>query len=158
MKALTIRQPFAHLIVTGRKRLETRKWLTSYRGPLLIHAARSVHEEPIPGVAIDLASLPLGAIIGMVRLSACFSPLELTSDVGHRLATQLLTPTERSFGYFGPGWYAWELQDPVEFKTPLPCPGNINLWAPSRVLHDKILRLTPNDITRHRASELKSAS
>jgi hypothetical protein len=39
MRALTIRQPWAWLIVHGHKDLENRTWCTSYRGPLLIHAA-----------------------------------------------------------------------------------------------------------------------
>ena len=77
MRAITIRQPFASLVVTGRKRLETRKWFTSYRGPLLIHAARSVHREPIRGVA-SLEGLPLGAIVGRVHVIGCLSENELT--------------------------------------------------------------------------------
>lgn len=36
MKALSLRQPFAGLIIAGAKTIETRKWRTSYRGPLLI--------------------------------------------------------------------------------------------------------------------------
>ena len=41
MKALTIKQPWAHLITIGRKTIETRTWYSSYRGPLAIHAGRS---------------------------------------------------------------------------------------------------------------------
>ena len=41
MKALTICQPYALLIVTGIKRVENRTWPTRYRGPLLIHAGKS---------------------------------------------------------------------------------------------------------------------
>lgn len=41
MKALTVHQPWATLIAIGAKRLETRSWSTSYRGPLAIHAAKS---------------------------------------------------------------------------------------------------------------------
>lgn len=36
---LSVRQPFAHLIVAGVKDVENRDWPTSYRGTLLIHAA-----------------------------------------------------------------------------------------------------------------------
>lgn len=39
MKALTVHQPYASLIAIGAKRIETRSWSTSYRGPLAIHAA-----------------------------------------------------------------------------------------------------------------------
>ncbi len=39
MKALTLWQPWATLVAIGAKRVETRSWSTSYRGPLAIHAA-----------------------------------------------------------------------------------------------------------------------
>ena len=39
MKALTIWQPWASLLVSGQKKYETRSWATAYRGPIAIHAA-----------------------------------------------------------------------------------------------------------------------
>jgi hypothetical protein len=42
-KALSIQQPFAHLILTGRKRLENRTWSTPYRDCLWIHATAPIH-------------------------------------------------------------------------------------------------------------------
>lgn len=38
MKAISIHQPWAWLIVEGYKDIENRTWLTAYRGPVLIHA------------------------------------------------------------------------------------------------------------------------
>ena len=38
MKALTIKEPFASLILNKKKLIETRSWKTSYRGELYIHA------------------------------------------------------------------------------------------------------------------------
>ena len=43
MKALSVRQPIASLIVDGVKPIENRMWRTAYRGPVLIHAARQPH-------------------------------------------------------------------------------------------------------------------
>lgn len=43
MKALSVKQPFAGLIAAGVKRLETRTWETTYRGPLLICAGLNAH-------------------------------------------------------------------------------------------------------------------
>src|SRR3990167_3828953 len=40
MKAITLTQPWATLVALGHKRIETRSWTTSYRGPLAIHAAK----------------------------------------------------------------------------------------------------------------------
>jgi hypothetical protein len=49
MKTLTVRQPWASLIVTGAKDVENRSWPTSYRGTLLIHAGvRLALSAPFP--------------------------------------------------------------------------------------------------------------
>lgn len=53
MKALSIRQPWAWAILHAEKRIENRDWKgpPSYRGPLLIHAAKGIrvgeHAEAI---------------------------------------------------------------------------------------------------------------
>jgi hypothetical protein len=41
MKALTLIQPWASLVAIGAKRVETRGWRTSYRGPLAIASRAS---------------------------------------------------------------------------------------------------------------------
>jgi hypothetical protein len=45
MKVLSVRQPWAWLLVAGRKDVENRTWNTKYRGPLLIHAGKSWDAE-----------------------------------------------------------------------------------------------------------------
>ena len=45
MKALTIKQPWATLIMQGDKRFEFRSWQTKYRGDLLIHAGKGIDKE-----------------------------------------------------------------------------------------------------------------
>lgn len=72
--ALTIRQPYAWLIVMGIKPVENRTWSTTYRGPLLIHAAVKPHEhsiseiEHVYGVQIDRSALRFGGIVGRANL------------------------------------------------------------------------------------------
>ena len=41
MKAITILQPYASLIVAGAKQYETRSWDTPYRGIIAIHAGKN---------------------------------------------------------------------------------------------------------------------
>ncbi len=41
MKTLTVKQPFASAIVHGIKDVENRNWSTDYRGPVLIHSAKT---------------------------------------------------------------------------------------------------------------------
>ena len=63
MKALTIRQPWADLILAGVKTREYRSWRVDYRGPLLIHAAK--RKEPFADVP---RSTPRGGFVGVVDL------------------------------------------------------------------------------------------
>ena len=83
MKALSIRQPWAWLIVHGWKNIENRSWATCYRGNLLIHAAKTMTLADYEACRIfvdsihdDLAmpspsDLPRGGIVGEVTLSDC---------------------------------------------------------------------------------------
>ena len=63
MKALSIRQPWAWLIVCGHKPLENRSWPTPYRGPLLIHAAKGMarveYEERLNMPVSYIADTPI---------------------------------------------------------------------------------------------------
>lgn len=64
-KALTVKQPWAHLIVAGIKTVENRAWTTDYRGRLFIHAGRSFDGDAIEGLPDRFT---FGAIIGHVDL------------------------------------------------------------------------------------------
>ena len=48
MKTLSVRQPWANLIVRGIKDIENRSWKTNFRGRILIHAPNK--SEPIKNV------------------------------------------------------------------------------------------------------------
>jgi hypothetical protein len=56
IKALSVRQPWANMIADGRKTIETRKWATAYRGPLLIVSSARPAIEPA-GQAVAIADL-----------------------------------------------------------------------------------------------------
>jgi len=56
MKALSIKQPWANMIASGKKTIETRTWRTNYRGPLLIVSSRTPRIEPA-GYALAVAEL-----------------------------------------------------------------------------------------------------
>jgi hypothetical protein len=77
MKALSIRQPWAWLIVKGYKDVENRSWPTYHRGPLLIHAARNCdlaghHLARELGIEVPPPELlPTGGIVGQARLVNC---------------------------------------------------------------------------------------
>lgn len=56
MKALSVKQPWANLIATGEKTIETRRWQTPYRGPLLIVSSRNPPIAPA-GFALAVADI-----------------------------------------------------------------------------------------------------
>jgi hypothetical protein len=39
MKCLSLKQPYAELLISGKKTIELRKWNTSFRGKFLVHAS-----------------------------------------------------------------------------------------------------------------------
>ena len=72
MKVLTIKQPWATLIMQGDKRFEFRSWQTKYRGDLLIHAGKGIDKEAIKRLEKYLPEeLPTGKILGKVTLVDC---------------------------------------------------------------------------------------
>mgnify|MGYP001600792634 FL=1 len=67
MKALSLKQPFAELILQGRKKIELRKWNTKFRGTFLIHASKTPNWDAMR--EFGFKELPTGCIIGKARLS-----------------------------------------------------------------------------------------
>lgn len=58
MKAISIRNPFAHLILCGEKEYEYRTWQTDYRGDLLIcSSARPKIKNTVMGHALCIVRL-----------------------------------------------------------------------------------------------------
>jgi hypothetical protein len=73
--ALSLKQPWAALLAGGYKSIEVRRWPTSRRGPILLHAARVPDSRPeawqqVPKVCQELARRR-GGIIGMAELTDC---------------------------------------------------------------------------------------
>ena len=66
MKALSLKQPWAELVVSGKKTIETRNWNTSFRGEFLVHA--SGNPNPSACAYFTLVNPPGKCIIGKVTL------------------------------------------------------------------------------------------
>ena len=72
MKAITIKQPWATLIMSGVKRFEFRSWKTNFRGDVLIHAGKGIDKEAVERLAKYLPEeLPMGKILGKVTITDC---------------------------------------------------------------------------------------
>ena len=50
MKAISLKQPWASLIVSGRKTIELRTWNTKFRGEFYIHASKTTDGHGNAGV------------------------------------------------------------------------------------------------------------
>lgn len=97
MRALSIRQPYAERILTGRKTIEYRSRRTHIRGRVYIYAGKA------PGDLADFAAdgcapgdLPRGVLVGTVEIVDC-------------------TGME--------GDFEWHLANPRRLTTPLPVTG-----------------------------------
>ena len=56
MKALSIKEPYASMICSGMKTIETRTWRTNYRGKLLLCASKKPHTN-LSGNAFAIAEI-----------------------------------------------------------------------------------------------------
>lgn len=104
MLGLTIRQPWASAVVRLGKDVENRTWTTPYRGPIAIHAGRSVDRAAHPRVGNALRQrLPSGCVVAVATLC------DIVRDSDSIWA--------------GDGFYHWILSDVQELAEPVPCIG-----------------------------------
>jgi ASCH domain len=118
IKALSVRQPWASLIVAGVKNIENRSWRPHYRGRLYIHAGRRAHKASIrelPArnahvIAYDAFADDLDnyGLIGSVKLIDCVQNADSPWAI--------------------PGLWHWIFENPVAFDTPVVCPGRLGLF------------------------------
>ena len=70
VRVLSVRQPWAELILSGRKDIEIRTWKTNYRGRVFIHAGKQVDKEALNEMPAEWIPqfLPIGYLLGFVEL------------------------------------------------------------------------------------------
>ena len=122
MKAITIKQPWASLIVHGIKEIENRTWRTNFRGRVLIHSSakgdiakfgclqpnQRLKVLNTPMSCIDFNDLPFGSIIGSVEIVDCVQNYpSIWADKGV---------------------YNWILANPVLFPEPISAKGKLSFW------------------------------
>jgi activating signal cointegrator 1 len=142
MKAITLHEPWAWLVLHGWKEVETRSWSTDYRGLLAIHAGKKrdvdgamlhLRMNSIRGVSDRLIppfeELPFGAVIATCRLSAVI-PMHRLADEAKRLAFEPARgwEVEQLFGNYERGRFAWLLRDVTPVDPPIETHGWQRLW------------------------------
>jgi len=116
MKALSLKQPYAELVVSGKKTIELRKWNTEFRGEFLVHASKKPDEEAM--LRFGFKNLPLGGIVGKAVLSNVkhyFNDEEHRKDKDKHLASS-------TWGNCG---FILEKAQRLPFS---PCRGALNFW------------------------------
>lgn len=90
MRALSLRQPWAELILQKKKTIETRKWNTKFRGKFLIHAAKTIDVKACEKLSINPNTLSTGKIVGEAELMSVkkyISDEEFSKDQNRHLAS-----------------------------------------------------------------------
>ena len=120
MKCLSLKQPYADLLVEGKKTIELRKWKTKFRGTFLVHASR----VPFEG-SYDKSRL--GCIVGMATLT----------DVKHYQTIEEWSKDydkHRADDDFVSSHYGFIIVNPIKFERPINFAGSLNFF---NVLFDK---------------------
>lgn len=121
MKCLTIKQPWASLIVSGYKKYEFRSWKTKYRGKILIHAGMSLEKTYIDKVKEYNLEYIKGAIIGEAEIMDCIL-------VDKNFDDYLKNENNIVYGKDHIGSYAWKLDNIKKYKEPIYVKGKLSLW------------------------------
>ncbi len=139
IRALTVRQPWAHMITYCGKSIENRSWPTRYRGMLAVHAgARSGwdsdgQDSPLvqqawsawanSAPALADGTIPLSRNTTSVTFSAVIAVARITGC--HRAigaAACSCSPWSQA-----DQWH-WELSNVRALDSPVPCRGSLGLW------------------------------
>ena len=127
IRALSLQQPWADVVLRHGKMVENRKWKTNYRGIFLIHASKTYDKEGesfirsvLPDINLDsLRIAPRGYIVGAATLIDCVQASSIPL---------LENSTYRSPWALGP--WCFLLDCILSFNEPVPCRGMLNFFPP----------------------------
>ena len=120
MKCLSVSQPFADLIISGKKTIELRKWNTNFRGEFLIHAPLKIKTEDCKRLKIN-KKFVTGAIVGKAELydvKKYNSKKEVKEDQKFHFASKNFH--DRTYGFL--------LKNSKSFRIPIPLKGQLGFF------------------------------
>lgn len=127
MKVLSIKEPWATLIVSKQKYIETRSWKTSYRGELYIHASKKLINKKDEKIQELLKLLPTqemnyGKIICKCELVDCiYMDEKFINEIKQN-------KQEYICGYYKIGRFAWILEKMELIQPKIEAKGKLNIW------------------------------
>lgn len=120
MKCLSISQPFADLIISGKKTIELRKWNTNFRGEFLIHAPIKIRMDDCKRLKIT-KKLVTGVIIGKAELydvKKYNSLKDIKKDHKFHFASKNLQ--DKNFGF--------KIKNAKPLRIPIPWKGQLGFF------------------------------
>lgn len=126
--ALSIRQPWAYLIIHAAKDVENRDWPTRLRGSVLIHAGKTMTQADYWACALFCSSLPDGVIPNDFEFPP-FDELKAQCGgiVGHMKIADCVTDHPSPW-FCGPYGFVIEAAGTLPFT---PCKGALGFFKPS---------------------------
>ncbi len=119
MKAITIKEPWASLIVHGFKKYEFRNWKTNYRGKILIHAGLSKENiDKFSDYNLDISS---GEIIGEAVITDCILVSKEFDDELRKINSLVYENNHV-------GLYAFKLENVKKYDKRIKIKGKLGLW------------------------------
>lgn len=124
MKCLSVSQPFADLIVSGKKTIEMRTWNTRFRGEFLVHAPLRVRTDDCHRLRMDCSKLVRGAVIGKAEIrdvKTYTTIAQVRADKKRHHAASDMTGLDKKR-------YGFVLCNPVKFHAPIECKGRLGFF------------------------------
>ena len=122
MKALTIKQPWASLIINGHKTYELRSWKTTYRGKILIHTSKQEEKKEIKRFENYNLDYINSAIIGEAEITDCIKIDEAFYEKLNKLNKEIYKIDNYE------NLYAWKLENIKKYEVPIYTKGKLGLW------------------------------
>lgn len=122
MKTLTIKEPWATLIIEGYKSYEFRSWKTNYRGKILIHAGLSLEKDSKKRFEDYNLTYQMGNIIGEAELVDCIKVDDKLQDELSNINPLVYAKTSHK------GEYAWKLENIKKYDKKIRVKGKLGLW------------------------------
>ncbi len=121
MKCLSVSQPFADLIIHGKKTIELRRWNTSFRGEFLIHSPLKIRPADCKRLGINPNNLVKGAIIGKAEIydvKKYNSKSEIIKDSKKHHASKSFQNNK----------YGFLIKNAKPFRIPIPTKGKLGFF------------------------------
>lgn len=131
MKCLSLKQPYAYLLASGKKTIEIRKWNTKYRGEFLIHASKTMNDEACYVLNIERHLLVKGEIIGKgflydVKTYDTCEDFKRDWDKHFSIEKSNSSPSSLSSSKFKR--YGFLVKDTILFSKPIPFIGKLGMF------------------------------